>query len=121
MELVKKGLLFAVGGGGYVGLEYFWRGRSHPTMFVLGGLCFTLLGQLRTLRPGLRPLAGTTICTTGELVFGLLFNRDFRIWDYRSLPLNLWGQVCLIYSLLWAVLTIPAVGLYAVLDQGLSK
>lgn len=121
MDYVKKGMLFAVGGGGYVGLEYLWRGWSHPTMFVLGGLCFSLMGRLRSVHPALRPAAGAAVCTAGELVFGLVFNRDHHIWDYRSLPLNLWGQVCLAYSLLWAALTLPAMGLYHILDRGLSN
>ena len=119
MDFVKKGLLFAIGGGGYVGLEYLWRRRSHPTMFVLGGLCFTAMGALRSVRPVLRPLGGAGICTAGELAFGLLFNRDHRIWDYRKLPLNYKGQICLPYSLLWAALTLPGMALYQTLERKL--
>ena len=120
MDFLKKTLLFLIGGGGYVGLELLWRRRSHPTMFLLGGLCFSMLGQLEHVRPRLRPLAGCAICTAGELIFGILFNRDHRIWDYRGLPLNLMGQICPAYSLVWAALTVPAVPLYSFACRKLS-
>lgn len=47
MNLRKNTLLFALGGGGYVGLELLYRGRSHYSMFLAGGVCFLLLGRLR--------------------------------------------------------------------------
>ena len=35
----------------------------------------------------------------------------FEVWDYRDMPLNILGQVCLPYSLLWCLLTLPAMAL----------
>ena len=103
----KKAYLFTVGGGIYVSLELLWRGRSHWTMFLLGGGCFLALGRLD---PKLHPLArmglGSAICTAGELAVGLLFNRDHGIWDYRGLPGNFRGQICPLFSLLWAPLSL---------------
>ena len=71
--------LFLLGGGGYVALELLYRGRSHYSMFLAGGICFLLLGKLEEVRPRLpgifRPLAGAGIITMVELAAGLLFNR----------------------------------------------
>ena len=96
--------LFGLGGLGYVLLELIYRGRSHYSMFLAGGLCFLLLGKLEESRvpPWARPLAG--LITLVELAVGLVFNRDHRVWDYRGVPLNFRGQVCLRFSLLWVPL-----------------
>ena len=48
---------------------------------------------------------------TGLLVAGLILNvwLGLGIWDYNSLPFNLAGQICLGYSCLWYLLSIPAI------------
>ena len=38
--------LLATGGLLYIILEMAWRGRSHWTMFLLGGTCFVALGLI---------------------------------------------------------------------------
>ena len=38
-------LVAATGGGLYILVELLWRGRSHISMFLLGGLCFWLIGR----------------------------------------------------------------------------
>lgn len=116
----KKGLLFTVGGGVYTSLELLWRGRSHWTMFVLGGGCFLAIGELGKRcgdLPGpVRAALGSAICTVGELLTGLIFNRDYSIWDYRGFLGNFRGQICLPFTLLWALLTPIAEGLYSRLE-----
>ena len=116
MKIVKESILFCVGGSSYYVLELLWRGRSHITMFVLGGLCFLLMGHLGQAEPKLwlpwRMVLGAVICISGELLFGLLFNRGYEIWDYRQLPLNWGGQICLLYTLLWLLLSVVAMWLY---------
>jgi len=106
--------LFSLGGGAYVGLELLWRKRSHVSMFAAGGTCFLLLGKLRQLRlpKGVKPLAGAGIITGIELGTGLLVNRDYHVWDYRGLPLNYRGQICLLFSLLWIPVSVLGMGLY---------
>ena len=110
MKIWRKALLFYLGGGAYMTIELLWRGRSHGSMFLLGGLCFSLLGSLHRKLPGI-PLAvkqvlGAGMVTALELITGLLVNREFAVWDYRSLPLNFHGQICLNYSLLWMPLSL---------------
>ena len=43
--------LAAIGSSIYTGIELLWRGHSHPSMFVLGGLCFVSIGLLNELLP----------------------------------------------------------------------
>ena len=121
----KTVLLFLIGGSGYVGLELLWRGRSHVSMFLAGGVCFLLLGKLNRVKPRLplllRGLLGALTITSVELLAGLLANRDYRVWDYRNMPLNFYGQVCLPFSLLWVPLSLGAMALYRLLERYVVK
>ena len=106
-------LIVALGGGSYVLVELLWRGRSHVSMFLLGGLCFWLIGRLDRQTP--MPLAvqaclGAMVVTALEFVTGLVVNcwLGLGVWDYSALPLNLLGQVCLYYFVLWIPLSAAA-------------
>ena len=55
--------------------------------------------------------------TAVELAAGLLVNRDYHIWDYRGLPLNYRGQVCLPFSLLWIPVSSAGMGLYGMVNE----
>ena len=120
----RKPILFAAGGLSYVGLELLWRGRSHSSMFLAGGSCFLLLGGLdraRRLPLPVRISAGAGIITAVELLTGLVVNRDFAVWDYRDMPLNYRGQICLPYSLLWLPVSYGAMGLYRLMEGVLQS
>ena len=123
MRRWKKPLLFVLGGGSYVGLELLWRGRSHSSMFLAGGSCFLLLGVLERhgaqLIVPLRAAAGAGIITAVELLTGLIANRNYQVWDYRQMPLQYRGQICLPYALLWVPVGLSAMALYRLLDQKL--
>ena len=125
MKIFKPILLFLIGGVGYIALEYLWRGWSHYSMFLAGGVCFLLLGKLEFTQPQLslplRGLAGAGIITMVELLAGLIFNRDYRIWDYRHLPLDFHGQICLWFFLLWIPLSLGAMWVYRKLQKPLEE
>ena len=38
----------------------------------------------------------------------------WNVWDYSSMPLNLYGQICLPFSGLWFLLCIPAFGICSI-------
>lgn len=123
MLIWKLSLLFYLGGMCYTGLELLWRGFTHWSMFVLGGVCFVLLGNLKRFRPG-RPLSvrlteASLLITVLELVCGLLVNRNYRVWDYRHMPLNLFGQICLPFTLLWIPVSFAAMLLYDWTNRGI--
>ena len=110
---------FALGGGFYVGLELLWRRRSHVSMFAAGGICFLLLGKIRqlSLPPMANPLVGAAAITGVELGTGLLVNRDHHVWDYRSVPGNFKGQICLPFSLLWIPVSALGMRIHDLLEK----
>ena len=82
-----------------------------------------LLGRIRRLPlswPTLT-LLGAAAVTAGELATGLLVNRNYTVWDYRGLPVNYLGQICLQFSLLWMPLSLLAMGLYSAVEKRLPK
>ena len=123
MKIVKHGLLFCIGGISYLGVELLWRGWTHSSMFFAGGSCFLLLGKLNETRPllplSLRALTGAGIITSVELLTGLIANRNYTVWDYRNVPFNFHGQICLPFSLLWIPLSLGAMGFYKLISSHL--
>jgi hypothetical protein len=119
MRLLRKILYFLVGGSAYTAVEWLWRGRSHISMFLLGGGCFLMLGKIRRLHLPLfaKMLLGSAGITAGELLTGLAVNRDHHVWDYRMLPLNFKGQICPLFSFLWMPLSLAGMWLYRLLDK----
>ena len=56
-RLLNKYLfLFDVGGLLYILIELLWRGWSHWTMSILGGICFVFLGLINEILPWQMPL-----------------------------------------------------------------
>ena len=124
MRFLEKIILFFLGGGSYVGLELVWRGRSHSSMFCLGGLCFLLIGKLTRLHRiplALRLIVSAGMITALELLTGLLVNRNYTVWDYREMPYHYLGQICLNYSLLWIPVSLFAMHLYATAESLLLR
>ena len=112
----KEIILGFIGGLLYIGIELIWRGYSHWTMFVLGGICFVLLGRINELMPWDMPLwqqmlIGTAIITGLEFVTGCIVNLwlGWNVWDYSNVPLNVFGQICLPYILLWAPISLAGI------------
>ncbi|MDR2024638.1 MAG: putative ABC transporter permease [Hungatella sp.] len=97
-----------VGGFIYISMELIFRGRSHWTMFLLGGLCFVCLGLINELIPWQMPflkqmLIGMLIITYFEFITGCVLNiwLGWGIWDYSNIPGNILGQICPVFSFLW--------------------
>jgi uncharacterized membrane protein len=125
MNIWKNTLLAYLGGMAYATVELLWRGRTHGSMFALGGICFLLIGKLGQVRRPLpipaRMIVAALLVTTLELGCGLLVNRDWSIWDYRQMPLNYHGQICLPYTLLWIPVSLAAIILYDRLDAAVFR
>lgn len=111
----KNSLLFLTGSCLYPALEILWRGYSHASMALAGGVCMLLIDlvccdKLKKRSLCARCAAGSLMITCVEFLFGLLVNKllHLRVWDYSALPMNIMGQICLPFSLVWFFLTIPA-------------
>ena len=104
---MKYIIIFLTGGFGYNILELLWRGRTHPSMFIAGGLCLLfiyLISQyFKEFSLFRKSLLSAAVITTVEIIFGVIVNirMNLDVWDYSVLPLNLIGQVSLIYSFIW--------------------
>jgi len=115
-RFVKYITLLLWGGAIYWLVEIVYRGHSHWTMYLLGGVCFLAIGAINNYLPwtlGIvwQALIGAVIITALELLAGLILNvwLGLGIWDYSRLPLNLWGQISLLFSLYWIPLAAFAV------------
>lgn len=119
---LKLIILFIIGAFVYMGIEIAFRGFTHWTMGIVGGLCFVLIGGLNEYFGWDMPfwkqcLIGAVIVTTLELAAGLLLNEvlGLGIWDYSAIPLNFMGQICLPFSIAWFFLS----GVAVVIDDWL--
>lgn len=107
-RLLKPSILFGVGGFTYVLFEIVWRGYSHWTMFVVGAICFLIIGGINEFYSWEMPLwkqcvISALIITAIEFISGCIVNLGlgWNVWDYSDTPFNVLGQICLPYTLLW--------------------
>ena len=112
-NILRTVTLWLWGGFLYYVIEVAWRGYSHPTMFIIGGLCFLLLGGINNwftwnMSIITQALVGAGAITFTEFISGVIINHglSLNVWDYSAMPLNLAGQICLAYSLLWIPLSV---------------
>ncbi|MGW8114449.1 putative ABC transporter permease [Caproicibacterium sp. NSD3] len=121
-------LLFCTGSTLYPALEVLYRGHSDFSMGIAGGVCMCLINRVCNQDLGKKPIlirccAGSATITTVEFFTGLIVNIGMgrSVWDYSSLPLNLLGQICPLYSGFWALLSLPAMGICDGIFRLLSK
>ena len=112
MVFVEYGLVFALGALGYGAVEVLYRGFTHWTMMIAGGVCFTLLYLISAKsRSKLwrKCLMGGAAITAVEFIAGAIVNLylGWNVWDYGSQRLNLLGQICLSFSVLWTLMCLP--------------
>lgn len=96
-------------GMAYMMVEGLWRGWTHISMLVVGGLCALCVGSINQIPRFTRlpviwqSLLGTVIVLTIELISGYILNicLGLGIWDYSGVPGNILGQICPQYGLLW--------------------
>ena len=121
----KAAAIFITGGTLYTLTELIWRGHSHWSMGICGGLCFSLMYLISALP--MSRLRGWVLCAAlislVELYAGWLLNLKLGlgIWDYSALPGNILGQICPRYTLFWFLLSIPGTALCRTLRSGFEK
>ncbi len=102
-----------VGGGAYGLCELLFRGWTHWSMLLAGGVSLLLILWLGCGYTRLRSwILGMHLISAVEFVSGCVVNLGlgWGIWDYSERPLSLMGQICPLFCLFWFLLSIPAVG-----------
>ena len=119
----EYGIMFLLGCFIYSLLEIAARGYTHWTMTLLCGIVGMLLYRLHGTAPRhtllLQALSGAFIITALEMVVGVLDNLvlQWHVWSYREMPWNVYGQICLPFSVLWFLVCIPALGICEVVRK----
>lgn len=116
-HIVQLLILFAIGGVGYNIIEILWRGFSHPSMTLIGGICFVLIGLINETSfeykdsIWVQALVGSFLITVMELGCGVVVNLmlNMNVWDYSDLPFNFMGQIAVMPSFGWFLLSVAII------------
>jgi len=96
-------------------------GTSSIWMMLVGGFSGWLIGALNDTESPVGSFFGklpvvitwvafSVLVTTLEFIAGtILTSFGYRLWDYSNLPLNINGQVCLLFSIFWVFLAPVAI------------
>ena len=120
VKFIKYISLWYIGAFTYGIIELIFKGSTHISMGVVGGVCLILIGNINQSFgfdiPLFRQmLYGAVIITCFEFATGVLVNiwLGLNIWDYSSVPMNFQGQICLPFSVVWYFLS----GLAIIIDD----
>ncbi|MFL0198382.1 putative ABC transporter permease [Clostridium sp. WILCCON 0269] len=111
-KVYKDIILIFIMGALYMVLEGMWRGWTHISMLVVGGISAFLIGRLNE-HPAFYDrkmwqecIIGTAIILILEFTSGMVLNvwLKLNIWDYSDTWGNLYGQICIPYAILWFIL-----------------
>ncbi|MCC8191682.1 MAG: putative ABC transporter permease [Ruminococcus sp.] len=124
MDWLKSFTIFCIGAFGYGIIEILFRGYTHITMGVLGGICLLFMSILNYFRTSFRSLVVCALIsgvfiTVMEGAMGYFLNLllGLNIWDYSTAPLNVNGQICLPFSIAWVVLSLVVMPLERFLSR----
>ena len=111
MKFLKNLLIFSIFGLTYGLIEILWRGYTHPSMVIVGGICGLLIGLLneknKKMNLLLQMVEGMVIVTVLEFVSGIILNLclGLNVWDYSNMRFNLLGQICPQFCIAWFFLS----------------
>lgn len=103
--------LWALGGSLYYGFEVLFRGFSHWSMFLLGGICLLFCAKQGLWTGWKEPLWKqvlwcTIFVTAAEFITGMIVNKllGWNVWDYTGHKCQLFGQICLPFTIIFSAL-----------------
>ena len=111
MKFLKNLLIFSIFGLTYGLIEILWRGYTHPSMVIVGGICGLLIGLLneknKKMNLLLQMVEGMVIVTVQKFVSRIIINLclGLNVWDYSNMRFNLLGQVCPQFCVAWFFLS----------------
>jgi len=103
--------LFLIGAIGYPLIEILFRGYSHISMSILGGICLVAIKTVDLLLGRVRRIWKAFICsvliTELEFITGMIVNVILKldVWNYADRFGNFAGQVCPLFSFYWFLLS----------------
>lgn len=114
--------IFIFGGLFYGLIEIAFRGFTHWSMLIAGGICCIILYLIaaRTAWPlWQKCILGGMAITTVEFIVGIIVNvaLGWSVWDYSNIPMNFMGQICPLFSLIWTALSVPAIFIFSAADK----
>jgi hypothetical protein len=105
--------LWFVLGALYLVIESIWRGWTHVSMLVVGGICGLAIGAVNQIPSFYETkmiwqsitVAAIILCV--EFGSGCVINLwwGWGIWDYSGVWGNIMGQICLPFAALWVLIT----------------
>ena len=114
--VTRKELIYAflIGAIGYGLIEILFRGFTHWSMLITGGVVFCIFYKIyNTNNFNLinSCLLSMLVITVFELVVGCIVNLQFKmhVWDYSNVAFNVKGQICLKFMACWFFMGIPMV------------
>lgn len=120
---LKVLVLWFLLGSAYFVIEGIWHipagGYANIIMLPIGGICGVCIGAINqiprfyNMKILYQCIISTAIILFVEFLSGCILNLwlGLGIWDYTGLPLNILGQVCPLYGILWFLLSPLAIWL----------
>lgn len=102
-------VIFSTGFSIFYLLDLTIRGVSHWQLNISAGIILIFLGLINEfpstyhMNIFLQMLIGGTVITLLELIFGLIFNRDYKFWCYTMHKANFKGQISLEWFVVWCL------------------
>ncbi|MCL2086951.1 MAG: putative ABC transporter permease [Oscillospiraceae bacterium] len=119
---MKELFIILFGGVVYGAIEIAFRGHTHISMILLGGMCLSACGIISDLLHQKLPLplimvASAVAITVLEFIAGCIINLwlGLAVWDYSNMPGNILGQVSPAFTAAWFFLALPAIYLYDII------
>ena len=106
-----------LGGISYTLIELIWRGHTHVSMTLAGGVCLAGLywidrhTEVLTLLS--KCIVGALAITAVEFLVGYVVNcrLGLGVWDYSDRFMNVMGQICPLFTFMWFLISLPAIGI----------
>jgi len=98
----------------YVIIELCYRGMSDITMMFCASICVLPMIFLNNwygydMDLLAQAFVSALFCTIMEFIFGIIFNAEHTIWNYSNMWLNIRGQICPLFFLVWMLISVPII------------
>lgn len=116
-------LMFSCGALIYSLCEILYRGYTHFTMVILGGICGVAIHKINKSVTDAPILTKALLCsfaiTALEFFAGIVLNLilGMKVWDYSGMPFHILGQICPVFSIIWFIISIPSLFLSSFINK----